>query len=53
MIRKLIIIITFAIVLSVIGEYYRIIKIPSLNKPAVLDDKDQMIHKTKKEIEDR
>lgn len=53
MIRKLIIIIAFAIVIAVIGDYYGIIKIPSLDKPAVLDNKDQMIHKTKKAIEDQ
>jgi len=51
MIRKLIIIIVFAISVAVIADYYGAISLPSLEKPAVLDNKDQMIHKTKKLIE--
>lgn len=50
MIRKLIIIIAFAIAVAVIADYYGVIKLPSLEKPAVLDNKDQMIHKTNKAI---
>ena len=53
MIRKLIIIIAFAIAVAVIADYYGVIKLPSLEKPAVLDNKGEMIHKTKKAIEDQ
>jgi hypothetical protein len=53
MIRKLIIIIAFIIAVAVIADYYGVIKLPSLEKPAVLDSRDQMIHKTKKVLEDQ
>jgi len=53
MIRKLIIIIAFAIAVAVIADYYGVITLPSLDKPAVLDNRDQMIYKTKKTIEDQ
>ena len=53
MIRKLIIIIAFAISVAVIADYYGVINLPSLEKPAVLNKKDQMLHKTKDFIEDK
>ena len=53
MIRKLIIIIAFAIAVAVIADYYGLITLTSLEKPAVLDNRDQMIYKTKKTIEDQ
>jgi hypothetical protein len=52
MIRKLAIIIALTISVAVIADYYGVIKLPSLEKPTVLDNKDQMLHKTKKAIED-
>ena len=53
MIRKLIIIIAFTIAVAVVADYYGVIKLPSLEKPVVLDNRDQMINKTKKVIEDQ
>ena len=52
MIRKLIIILVIAISVAVIADYYGVITLPSFEKPTVLDDKDQMIHKTKGVLED-
>ena len=53
MIRKLILIITFVIAVAVIADYYGVITLPSLERPAVLDNRDQMIHKTKKAVKDQ
>jgi len=53
MIRKLIIIIAFAISVAVIADYYGVITLPSLEKPTLLEKKDQMLHKTKKSIEEQ
>ena len=53
MIRKLIIIIAFAISVAVIADYYGVINLPSFEKPTVLDNRHQMIHKTEKEIKDQ
>jgi hypothetical protein len=53
MIRKLIIIITFVIGVAIIADYYGVITLPSLESPAVLDNRDQMIYKTKKTMEDQ
>jgi hypothetical protein len=53
MIRKLFIIIAIAISVAVIADYYGVIKLPFFEKPKVLDNRDQMIHKTKKVIEDQ
>jgi len=53
MIRKLIIIIAFAISVALIADYYGVITLPSLEKPTVLDKRDQMLHKTKDSIEDK
>jgi len=50
MIRKLIIMIAIAISAAVISDYYGIITLPSLEKPAVLDNRDQMLHKTQNSI---
>jgi hypothetical protein len=52
MVRKLIIIIALTISVAVIADYYGVITLPSLEKPEVLDNKDQLIHKTKKAIKD-
>jgi hypothetical protein len=51
MIRKLIIIIAFGISVAVVANYYGVITLPSLEKPTVLDNKDQMLHKTKDSID--
>jgi len=53
MIRKLIIIIAFAISVAVIADYYGVINLPSLEKPTVLDNRDQMIHKTGNALKDQ
>jgi hypothetical protein len=53
MIRKLIIIIAFAISVALIADYYGVITLPSLEKPTVLDKRDQMLHKTKDSIKDK
>jgi len=53
MIRKLIIIIAFAISVAVIADYYGVINLPSLEKPTVLDHRDQMMHKTEKSLKDQ
>jgi hypothetical protein len=53
MIRKLIIIIAFAIAVAVVADYYGVINLPSLEKPTVLDNRDQMIHKTEKALKDQ
>ena len=53
MIRKLIVIIAIVISVAVIGDYYGVITLPSLEKPTVLNKKDQMLHKTKDSIEDK
>lgn len=52
MIRKLIIIIAFACVVAVIADYYGVIKLPSFEKPKVLDSRDQMLHKAKDLMKD-
>ena len=53
MIRKLIIIIVFAIAVAIIADYYGVITLPSFERPAALDNRDQLISKTKKAIEDQ
>ena len=53
MVRKVIIILIIAIAAAVIADYYGIITLPFLEKPAVLDNRDQMVHKTKSAIEDK
>jgi len=53
MIRKLIIIIAFVIAVAVVADYYGMITLPSPERPSVLDNRDQMIFKTKKEMEDQ
>jgi hypothetical protein len=50
MIQKLITIIALAISVAVIADYYGVINLPSFEKPTVLDNRDQMIHKTEKAI---
>jgi len=53
MIRKLIIIMAFVIGVVIIADYYGVITLPSFERSAVLDNRDQMIFKTKKELEDQ
>jgi len=53
MIRKLIIIIAFVIGMAIIADYYGVITLPSFKRSAVLDNRDQMIYKTKKAVEDQ
>lgn len=53
MIRKLIIIIAFAISVAVIADYYGVINLPSLEKPTSLDNRDQMMHKTENVLKDQ
>ncbi len=52
MIRKLIVIIAIAIAVAVIADYYGVITLPSLEKPTALDNRDEMVHKTKDALED-
>jgi len=44
--------IAIAISAALIADYYGIITLPSLEKPAVLDNRDQMLNKTKNSIND-
>lgn len=53
MIRKLIILIVFVIGVAIIADNYGVITLPSHEKPAVLDNRNQMIYKTKKTMEDQ
>jgi hypothetical protein len=47
------IIIAFVIAVAVVADYYGVITLPSLKRSAVLDNRDQMIFKTKNEIDDQ
>jgi hypothetical protein len=53
MIRKLIMIIAFAIAVAIIADHYGLITLPSLERPTALDNRDQMVYKTKKALEDQ
>ena len=53
MIRKLIMIIAFAVAVAIIADHYGVITLPSLKRPAVLDNRDQMVYKTIKTLEDQ
>jgi hypothetical protein len=47
------IIIAFVVAVAVVADYYGVITLPSLERPSVLDNRDQMIFKTKNEIDDQ
>jgi hypothetical protein len=47
------IIIAFVIAVAVVADYYGVITLPSHKRSAVLDNRDQMIFKTKKELDDQ
>ena len=53
MIRKIIIIIAFAIAVAVVADYYGVITLPSFEKPTALESRDQMLQKTKSRLEDK
>jgi hypothetical protein len=53
MIRKLIIIIAFAIAVVITADHYGVITLPSLERPTALDNRDQMVYKTIKTLEDQ
>jgi len=52
MIRKIIIILAIAISAAIIADYYGVITLPSLERPTALDNRDQVVHKTKGVLED-
>ena len=49
--RKLIILIICALGIAIIADYYGIISLPSLGKPTMLENKGQMINKTRDVLE--
>jgi hypothetical protein len=49
--RKIIIYVLMALGIALIADYYGIISLPSLEKPTMLEDKSQMINKTRDALE--
>ena len=50
--KKLIIFLVFALAMVILADHYGIISLPSIERPTALDNKVQIIKKSKSAIED-